>query len=65
MKAKYNSQCDICHDPIGQGDEIRKWGNQYVHAFCRDEAHRSGEIDTGETFRSQRRSDYRRKIHHK
>jgi len=63
FKAKYKSVCKVCTAEIKPGDSITKWGSRYAHEGCAEADHNKILVDGGLTYRSQRKSAYRRKIH--
>jgi len=64
FKAKHRSKCRVCSHDIRQGDQIGKWGTGYAHEDCMVMKRNQEKINEGLTYRSQRKSGYRRKVHH-
>jgi hypothetical protein len=63
MKAKINSACIICEEKIAPGEDIEKFGNRWVHKGCGMYVVNQEKVQSGTTYASQKKSDYRRKIH--
>jgi hypothetical protein len=63
MKAKLSSTCIICEEKISPDEDIEKFGNQWVHEACGMYVVNQEAVQSGTTYASQRKSDYRRKVH--
>jgi len=69
--ARYEGKCSACSEPIVVGTDVVKWKTGWVHLKCLPPNSgtivRTGppgelrDIQTGTSFRSRRKSDYKRR----
>lgn len=60
--ARYPSTCPVCENLIERGAPIgRAMSNEWAHSACAMEDRQRALIASGETFRSRKPSDWRRR----
>jgi len=60
VKAKFKNRCHMCTEDILPGSVIRKSrSGKWIHGLCADYAAMTAAINAGDTYASQRRSDWK------